>query len=129
MNPLVAVFGQASRGAFHQPICPRSLTELNALLGMPPAGSAGLNLAVQTLLFDNELVFFRVEEEGFSHADYWKGSRILLEWAQANRKIAALGLPGCGDKEIIAAVNPILALQHAVLILGEADLYDYLMQA
>jgi len=128
MNPLVVVFGQASRGAFHQPICPRSLNELNALLGPPPEGSLGLNLAVQTLLFNNELVFFRVEEEGFSRADYWKGSRILLDWAHTNRKIAALGLPGCGDKEIIAAVHPILSLQRAVLILGEKDLYDYLMQ-
>ena len=126
MRPRVAVFGEASKGAYHVPHCPRDLLELEALLGHPPRGSLGIEFAVQTILFERDLIFFRVEEEGFSEPDYYAGLRLLIRTLPLRQGLAALSLPGVGDGEILEAAAPLTEQERALLIMSERDLYDYL---
>ncbi len=62
-----------------------------------------------------------MEEEGFSREDYLVGLEYLRE---AKPHLTALCLPGVGDAQIIEASAPVCAL----LLLTEADLYDYLTE-
>lgn len=122
----IALFGEAEKGEYHTPYLLKTLPQLEEHLGNPPANSKGLFFAIQSLLYQRELLFFRVKEEGFSLQDYLKGLH-LLENRDAIRQISAICLPGVGDQEIIHATIPICLIYHSILITTEADLYDYLM--
>ena len=74
---MIAWFGEAEKGAYHTPYPISSLDELVGTFGHPPKFSTGLFYAVQTLLYDKSLLFFRVEEEGFSFNDYLIGLRAI----------------------------------------------------
>ncbi len=121
----VFLFGEAEKGEPCTPLICTSLFQLSDMLGNPPEGSLGIDYAVQTLLYQRELIFFRVHEEGFSTEDYMRGLHAL----QSNvslRPLAALCMPGVGDATLIAATTPICIAHSAILILTEKDLYDYL---
>ena len=94
-------------------------------LGNPPEESRGLHYAIQTLLFENELIFFRVASEGFSKEDYLMGFQFLQQTSLIP-KLSALFLPGVGDKQIIDAVEPVCTLHDSLLLMNESDLYDYI---
>ena len=128
MRPRVVVFGEASRGDLHTPYRPRDLLELEALLGHPPGQSLGLYFAVQTMLFERDLIYFRVEEEGYSLCDYYAGLRLLVRTQPLRQGIAAVSLPGGGAEEILEAASPLTEGDRAMLIMSERDLYDYLTQ-
>ena len=125
-NPhIIATFGEAEKGQFHKPYYCDSLPQLVDLFGNPPKESQGLFFAIQVLMYDWDLIFFRVEEEGFSEKDYLSGFAHL-----SNRVLAphldALCLPGVGDPKIIDAAEPLYSLHHSLLITTERDLFDYL---
>ncbi len=122
----VVVFGESTKGVCAHPYQPRDLVDLELLLGHPPEGSHGLYLATQTMLLEHELVFFRVDEEGYSPQDYWMGARVLSELNNRRVTIDAVGLPGVGDAEIIAAVERSLKGRVPLLFMNERDLYDFL---
>ncbi len=128
MRQTIFLFGEAEKGAFCTPVICKSLEHLVDLLGNPPSESQGISYAIQMLLYQKEIIFFRVKEEGFSTQDYRRGLRIL----QTNKKLiqqslSAICMPGMGDAEIIDAAHPVLQLHKSFLILTEKDLYDYLM--
>lgn len=118
----VALFGEAERGKYHIPYICRSLGELVENLGSPPQDSEGLYYAVQVLLYEWDLVFFRVREEGFSQQDYLKGIKKL----EKEPYVSAIYMPGVGDQAIIDATTPICEKHKISLIMNEKDLYDYL---
>ncbi|MBS0621865.1 MAG: hypothetical protein JSR80_02770 [Verrucomicrobia bacterium] len=122
---LVALFGEAEKGAFHEAYHIRTLEELEQLLGHPPDNSFGLHFAIQAILFQHDLLFFRVEEEGFSIPHYMRGLELLKSQDKAER-LAAIGLPGVGDEVIIQASLSLCDRYRSLLLLKEADLYDYL---
>jgi hypothetical protein len=76
-------------------------------------------------MFERELIYFRVKEEGFSVSDYMRGIR-LLENREAFHDLTAICMPGVGDAEIIDATSSICSLYRSLLITTEKDLYDYL---
>lgn len=121
----VALFGEAERGKYRTAYLFSSLEELLQNVGNAPSNSRGLYYAVQALLYHYNLIFFRVEEEGFSIDDYHYGIQLLTAQQQIS-EIAAFLIPGVGNREIVAAVEPLCALYHSVLVMTEADLYDYL---
>lgn len=121
----IAIFGEAEKGAYHAPHLCRTLEQLDGFFGNPPEGSQGLYYAVQTLMFDRDLLFFRVREEGFSTEDYLLGIRAL-EKQDLIQGIAAICTPGVGDETIIKAIHPLCEMYHSILITNEADFYDYL---
>lgn len=129
MKPLrrtVFLFGEAEKGEFCTPLFLHSLPQLVDMLGNPPEESLGILYAVQTLLYDRELIFFRVKEEGFSTQDYLRGLQ-LLQQKTGYFDLAAICMPGVGDAHIINATSPVCHLYKSFLILNEKDLYDYLM--
>lgn len=123
----IALFGEAEKGEYHEPYFCQTLEQLDDLFGNPPEGSQGLYYAVQTLMFNRDLLFFRVREEGFSREDYLIGLQAL-EKQRLIQNIGAICAPGVGDEEILKAIHPLCSLYHSILITNEADLYDYLYQ-
>lgn len=123
----IALFGESERGEYETGYFCQSLPQLAEFLGNPPPFSSGLFYAVQVLLYRQNLLFFRVREEGFSQKDYMKGLNMLEE-QHAISNISAICLPGVGDAEIIHAMTPFCKVHHSVIITTEPDLYDYLTQ-
>lgn len=121
----IALFGEAEKGEFHVPYLCQTLEQLDDFFGNPPPESQGLFYAVQALLFQRDLIFFRVREEGYSVEDYLVGVEIL-ENQKKIFQIAAICIPGVGDSDIINAIHPICEKYHSFLITNEADFYDYL---
>jgi|SRR5579872_6758183 len=125
MRHTVFLFGEAEKGDFCTPIFCKTLPQLADLVGNPPEESQGIFYAIQALLYQRDLIFFRVKEEGFSTQDYMRGLRMLQ-----NKELAiepsAICMPGVGDTEIIQASTPICTLYKSLLILQERDLYDFL---
>lgn len=125
MGYTVALFGEAEKGNFFQGYYCKSLADLSDSVGEPPSSeSQGLYFAIQALLFQYQVLFFRVHEEGFSVNDYLKGL-TLLERAENLPSLSALCMPGVGNSEIIQATTPICESHNSFLIITEKDFYDY----
>jgi hypothetical protein len=121
----IALFGEAEKGDYKTAYLCRSLEELANSFGNPPVHSRGLDYAVQALLYRCQLLFIRVREEGFSEQDYFAGVH-LLKIQEAIPSIMAICMPGVGNGEIINAVIPICQRYNSILVISEADLYDYI---
>lgn len=125
MRYTISVFGEAERGSFQTAFFCHNLEQLESHFGNPPDNSVGLFFAIQALLYDRNLIFFRVKEEGFSKQDYLHGLHQLQN-QHLFANIKAIGMPGVGDGEIIGASEAFCSLYKSVLMTSEADLYDYL---
>jgi len=121
----VFLFGEAERGDYCTPLTCRSLLQLSEMLGNPPEETQGIFYAIQALLYNRELIFFRVEEEGFSTQDYLRGIKLLKN-KQVGAELTAICMPGVGDIEIIEQVTPVCKIYKSLLIVTPEDLYDYL---
>ncbi len=125
MRHTIALFGAAERGAFKTPHFFQTLPQLADHLGEPPAESEGLFFAIQALLHERSIIYFRVQEEGFSEADYHWGLRYLNETDQIP-ELSALCLPGLGDPAILELTQRICLLYNSLTLVSQRDLYDYL---
>ena len=124
MNKTIAMFGEAERGEYCTAYFFQTVSQLAKYLGSPPSESKGIYCAVQALLYDYSLIYFKVKEEGFSKQDYFLGCQFLQQ-KQIIENITAIYLPGVGDNEIIHSITPICNMYDSILIIDEADLYDY----
>jgi len=125
MNYTIALFGEAQKGKFCFPYEIKHISQLFEHLGNPPKDSLGIYFAIQSLLYDRRLIFFRVKEEGFSRDDYLKGFNYLKNPDKVS-KLSAIGLPNVGDHVIIDATYSINILHKSLVMISEKDLYDYL---
>jgi hypothetical protein len=125
MRHVVALFGQAEKGQFKIPYYFKELTQLMEHLGECPQESLGLFFAIQALLYNRDVIYVRVEEEGFSKADYIIGSKHL-ETPDLIQRPKAICLPGVGDPEILQTFRLICEKHQSFLITTQKDLYDYL---
>ena len=123
--PTVALFGEAEKGRFKKPYILRELPHLVDTLGSPPPESEGIFFAIQTLLYKRELIFFRVEEEGFSFSDYFHGLAYLQDREKV-KQLNALCLPGIGEPKVLEASQAVCEMHKSILITSQKDLYDYL---
>ena len=126
MKPTVFLFSEAEKGDFGKPLICDSLIQLYNTFGSPKEDCQGLHYAVQSLMYNREILFCRVKEEGFSSPDYMRGLSILRKksWIP---QLQAIFIPGVGDSEIIEATTDVCKQYNSLLILTEKDLYDYLM--
>ncbi len=125
----VALFGESEKGDFRKAYYCQNLVQLLDFLGGPPSEECqGLKFAIQAILYQREVIFIRVHEEGFSTNDYLKGL-VLLEDRRSIPPLSAIGLPGVGNTEIIEATTPICETHQSFLILTQHDLYDFLTNA
>ncbi|MCB1213240.1 MAG: hypothetical protein KDK40_02980, partial [Chlamydiia bacterium] len=102
-----------------------NLSELETTLGEPPPDSRGLLFAIQVLLYNHHLLFFRVEEEGFSTSDYLLALH-MLDQAFEKKSVEALAAPGVCGGPLMDEVHKICERRDLLLLTNEADLYDYL---
>ena len=123
MRHTIFLFGEAEKGEFCTPLVCKNMPQLVDLLGNPPRESRGISFAVQVLLYDRDLIYFRVKEEGFSTQDYMRGLRMLQK---KELSLSAIGMPGMGDPEIINPIQQLCTKRKTLLILSSSDLYDYL---
>lgn len=123
MKQTIALFGEAEKGAFKMPHSVSQLSQLVDILGNPPGESEGLFFAIQAILYNRGVLFFRVAEEGFSRIDYLNGLKCL---EKEGKPLTALCLPGVGDPEILAASEPICHMHKSLLITNQKDFYDFL---
>lgn len=77
MRHTIFLFGEAEKGDFCTPLRCKSLPHLAETFGNPPEESLGILYAVQALMFERDLIYFRVKEEGFSIQDYMQGIHLL----------------------------------------------------
>lgn len=123
------IFGEAEKGEFCKPLLCRTPIDLLEKLGNPPPESRGILLALQALLYQRDLIFYRVEEEGFSEQDYWQGLRFLQKNARRlspSAALAAICMPGMGDAKILEAGFTFCKEAKTILLTDEQDFYDYL---
>lgn len=120
----IALFGEAEKGDFAKPLHFQSVNKLAEFLGNPPKESLGIFFAIQALLYNREVFFFRVQEEGFSKNHYFTGLKNLEN--EIIGEISAIGLPGVGDEKIINLSTSICETYKCILVTTEKDLYDYL---
>jgi len=122
----VALFGEAEKGALDTVyFCP-SLPVLFERLGEPPDDTKGLFFAIQALLYNRAVIYFRVREEGVSLNDYQFGMRLLRNLKSPIICLAALFLPGVGEEGLISEGISLCHEQHSLLIVRESDFYDYM---
>ncbi|MBI2743017.1 MAG: hypothetical protein HYX48_03785 [Chlamydiales bacterium] len=126
MRHTIFLFGEAEKGDYCTPIACKSLPHLVDVLGHPPSDTLGIPFAIQTLLYEKELIFFRVKEEGFSTQDYMRGLK-MLRTREMPSPLTAICMPGVGDAEIIDSTQAACQLHKSFLIITQKDLYDYLM--
>ncbi len=124
MRYTIALFGEAEKGQYRTAHVLNDLSQLIDQFGNPPPDSQGIFFAIQALLFQRELIFFRVEEEGFSELDYFSGLKTLE--TAFPRKIHALCLPGVGSVKILEASSQLCIATKSLLITSQKDWYDYL---
>jgi hypothetical protein len=125
MKSTIFLFGEAEKGEFGIPFPCRSLSDLLKTVGTPPEESLGVRYAIQALMYERNLIFCRVKEEGFSIKDYIQGCSLIKK-GHFGPHLQALFLPGVGDQEIIGAAIDVCNLYSSLLVVTEKDLYDYL---
>ena len=125
LRSTIALFGEAEKGQFQKPYLVREMPQLVDALGNPPKESQGLFFAIQALLYQRDLIFFRVEEEGYSLSDYLHGLKYL-EDKEKIKTLNAICLPGVGEPAILNASQSVCELHNSLLITTQKDLYDYL---
>jgi len=125
MKSTVLLFGAAEKGELGIPLICRSLPQLLQTIGNPPKETLGMHYAIQALLYNQELIFCRVKEEGFSVRDYTKGLTLIRN-EYPDFPVKAIFLPGVGNQGIIEATLDVCNLYKSLLVVTEKDLYDYL---
>ncbi len=125
MKSTVFLFGEAEKGELGIPLICRSVSQLLQTLGNPPEESQGIPYAIQALLYNQEIVFCRVKEEGYSLRDYRKGLS-LIKAERLDCPVHAIFIPGVGNQAIIEATMDVCSLYKSMLVVTEKDLYDYL---
>ena len=125
-TPVVALFGQAEKGAWDTLYFCSTPIDLYTYLGDPPQDTCGLHFALQMLSFGMPIMYFRVREEGVSYHDYCFGFKLLKQAHTAVITLKALFLPGVGSQELIDEGAKLCQDRHSLLIMTESDFYDYI---
>lgn len=125
-SSVIALFGEAAKGDLDTAYFCKSVEELFHYFGEPPPETKGLYYAIQTLLYQKAILYFRVREEGLSIKDYLFGLHLMRDYASKIPHVGALFLPQVGAKAIIDEGLFFCESNHSLLLIEESDLYDYL---
>lgn len=125
MRNIIALFGEAEKGRFDVAHFCHSLTDLYDQLGEGTTSLAGISLAAQALMYQYDVLFFRIKEEGFHIDSYFFGLHFLNTQTHL-KQLAAIILPGVGDQYIIEASRLLCQKHHSLLLFLDQDLYDLL---
>lgn len=126
MNKIIALLGESEKGRLHYPYFCKNLIQLQNFLGNPPEESQGLDFAIQALMYERDVIYFRVQEEGFNVKDYIKSFEIIKDKTKV-KKLDAICIPGLSDKEIILKLARVCKSHSSIIITTQKDLFDYLL--
>lgn len=126
MKFTIALFGEAEKGSYEVAYLCRSTADLYDHLGASLAtAKSGIFLAIQALMYNYNVLYFRVREEGYCVDSYFFGLHFLNTQTTL-KNIIAMGLPGVGDQHLIEASKSLCQKYKSFLLLFEQDLYDLL---
>ncbi|MFA6501345.1 MAG: hypothetical protein WCT85_01005 [Parachlamydiales bacterium] len=126
MNKIIALFGESEKGRYNYTYFCSNLVQLAEFLGNSPENSTGISFAIQSIMYEMDIIFFRVSEEGFSYDDYMFGLETLQNEPKI-KKLNALCLPKVSNIEIINSLDPICKKFKSIIITTQKDLFDYLI--
>lgn len=121
----IFLFGAAEKGSLRIPIYLDCLEALLDIYGQSLESCDGLYYAIQILLFNKNLIYYRVEEEGESIDDYRLGIS-LLKRKSFTQNLTAICMPSVSDSDLIQDILSVCYMHQSLLIINEKDLYDYL---
>ena len=122
---MLFIFGEAEKGPFCRPVLCKEPLELFNQFGHAPQESYGLILALQSIFYQRPVLFFRVEEEGYSLNDYYKGLELLqTDWDSI--PIQGIALPGVSNLEIIEKTERFIFKKRSLFLMNEKDFFDFL---
>lgn len=124
--PILTLIGEAEKGDLCTGVFCSSLWQLWDTFGEPPRETEGLFYAIQSLSFGKPVLFFRVEEEGFSLAEYEVCLESLDKAIPYSDPLGALFLPKVGTQEVIEHSLHICEEHAGILIMNDMDFFDYL---
>lgn len=125
MKSTIVLFGESEKGQYQAGYLCHSLIDLCSSLGNCTNQGNGIPLAIQLIMLNYSVLFFRVEEEGFNAEHYFFGANFLNK-QKLIKNFTAIAIPGVGDNHIIEAFIPICHKYQSFLVLNEQDLYDLL---
>jgi hypothetical protein len=123
---MIILFGQAERGRMVTAYPCSTLERLFELFGEPPEGTKGLFFAIQTLLYHEPLLYFRVTEEGISLDEYLHGLQLICQPHFPLQEFRALFLPGVNADCVLEEGYKVCRSKQGLLLVDEADFYDIL---
>ena len=124
-SSIIALFGEAQKGELLKGYYCEKLDELFDYFGEPPPQTQGLFFAVRTLLYHHALIYFRVNQEGFSDEDYLECLNLLNNSLEKDFRLEALFLPGVGSKKLIERGGLLCRCHKSLFIMNEQDFYDF----
>jgi hypothetical protein len=121
----IALFGAAEKGNLSTLYYCENLYELFSYLGQPQQESEGIFHAIQAICYGFPVLYVRVLDEGIRESDYRLGLKFLHS-LPSPIKLGALYLPGVGFPGVIEEGMNICRIHRGLLIIKEADFYDYI---
>lgn len=123
----IVIFGESTKGEFLNLFPIRTLPDLSTFLGGPTSSGIGIHMAIQSLLFEKEVLFIKVFEEGYDLDHYSLGLKEIDR--NPDLLIDAIALPGAGSNEIVKKASLLAKKKKAFIVLTEKDLYDFMTQS
>ncbi|AHK63615.1 hypothetical protein BOKEGFJH_00736 [Chlamydia avium] len=126
MKFTIALFGEAEKGSYDVAYLCHSAADLYDHLGSSQKiTKSGISLAIQALMYNYDVLYFRVREEGYCVDSYFFGLHFLNTQTTL-KNIIAMGLPGVGDQYLIEASKSLCQKYKSLLLFFEQDFYDLL---
>ena len=121
----ILIFGESKEGQFQKLLFINSLPKLATILGEPTETGIGVHIAIQAMLYNLEVLFYKVKEEGSDEDAYLQGFR-LIEKEAPSLILGAIALPGASTPKILEIANSLCDLHNSLILSNERDLYDYI---
>ena len=124
----ILIFGESKEGEFHKFLFLKTLPDLAEALGEPTETGLGVHIAIQSILSNRDVLFYKVKEEGF-HADHYLLGFKQLENEFHSTPLAAIALPGVSSANILELASSLCNQHRSIILFNEKDLYDLMTQS
>lgn len=123
---MIAIFGEAEIGSFKSLITLNSIPELTDKLGRPTKKGIGIHMAIQAILYDREILYYRIpNEEEPSCKEYLHGLNLLGRSTFIN-PLVAIALPAVNHRDILYRAKHLCHHCKILFLPNERDLYNFI---
>ncbi len=127
-NRTILIFGESQKGELQKFLFLKTLPDLAEALGEPTETGLGIHMAIQAMLFNQSVLFYKVKEEGFNIDHYLMGFK-LLEKEFTSILLTAIALPGASSPPILEIADSLCKLHKSLILFNEKDLYDFMTRS